>query len=459
VTLLTSWTPPGTAADPHLPREAADTGPTAPAPVAPAPVAPAPVAPEQKGPASTPGRAEGRARRRAEQRAKAHQHRRDVLRRAALIAVPVLVVVAVIALVATLVRGGSGAAPTSDAAGRSQQTLLVQLVGGSGLAVNTALLGRPVGNADGSPMGLLLPSTLLTQAPGAGSVTMGETARLGDPATAGDAVADQFGVLVDGVWQVELDGLAQLVDGVGGIEVTVDREVLADSTVLLVPGPQRLDGLAAARYASYLADGEAEPSRSARFADVMTAWLAAAPTDVTSLTPLVAAPGAAAVSTIDATALADFLTALAVAARGDGLALSSAPVKPIDTGIDTVTYRLDREATADAVATRFAGSLPPSSSAGGGDVLVQNGVGTPGLGQAARERLVSAGFTFVAGGNASSFGRAATVVVIPDADPASRQQGRAVAAALGLPADAVRVAERGQSVADVVVILGRDFAP
>jgi hypothetical protein len=442
VTLLTSWTQPGTVADPHLPREVADLGPGAPAP--------------ESAP-STPGRADGRARRRAEQRAKAHQRRRDLLRRGALVAVPALAIIAVIALISTLIGGGSGAAPTSAAGGRSQQTLLVQLVGGSGLAVNTALLGRPAGGADGSPTGLLIPSTLLTQAPGAGSVTMGETARLGEPATAGEAVADQFGVLVDGVWQVELDGLARLVDAVGGIEVTVDREVLAESTVLLVPGPQRLDGLAAARYASYLASGETEPSRSARFADVMSAWLAAAPADVAALTPVVSSPGETAVSTIDAPALADFLAPLAVAARGDGLALSGAPVKPIDTGIDTVTYRLDREATAEAVATRFAGSLPASSAAGGGEVLVQNGVGTPGLGQAARDRLVGAGFAFVAGGNASSFGRATTVVVIPDADPASRQQGRAVAAALGLSADAVRVAERGQSVADVVVILGQDF--
>jgi hypothetical protein len=132
-------------------------------------------------------------------------------------------------------------------------------------------------------------------------------------------------------------------------------------------------------------------------------------------------------------------------------------VKPIDTGIETVNYRLDREAAAEAVTARFSGSLPPARAQGGGEVLVQNGVGTPGLGQSARERLVDAGFTFVGGGNAASFGRATSVVVIPDADPDSRQLGRAVAAALGLPAAAVKVADRGQSVADAVVILGEDF--
>jgi hypothetical protein len=459
VTLLTSWSPPGTAADPHLPP---DAQPVAAQPVAVPPAdaaCPEPDAADAAGDPS-PGRADRRAQQRAARKADAQARRRTVLKRGALIAGPVLAVVAVIALVATLLGGSAPSAPQEATSGRTQQTLMVQLVGNSGLAVNTALLGRSSsGDSAASATGLLIPATLLTQAPGAGSVTVGETARLGGPEVAGAAVADQFGVIVDDVWRLDRAGLAALVNAVGGIEIAVDREVIADGAVLLSPGVQRLDGLAAARYATYLADGETEPSRAARFADVLTAWLATAPDQAQDLARIVASPGSSASSTTDVPSVAAFLAPLAVAARGDGLGLSSAPVKPIDTGIDSVNYRLDREAAAEAVAARFAGSLPPQRAQGGGDVLVQNGVGTPGLGQAARERLVAAGFTFVGGGNASSFGRDASVVVIPDADPASRQLGRAVAVALGLPADAVRVSDRGQSVADAVVILGADFAP
>jgi len=49
------------------------------------------------------------------------------------------------------------------------------------------------------------------------------------------------------------------------------------------------------------------------------------------------------------------------------------------------------------------------------------------------------------------------VVLIKDATLASRQQGAAVATALGLPATAVQQAKQVQSVADVLVILGADF--
>jgi hypothetical protein len=65
---------------------------------------------------------------------------------------------------------------------------------------------------------------------------------------------------------------------------------------------------------------------------------------------------------------------------------------------------------------------------------------------------------FVGGGNANRFGQERSLVVVPDDTSASRERGAQVAQALGLPADAVRLASQGQSVADVVVVLGKDFS-
>ena len=95
----------------------------------------------------------------------------------------------------------------------------------------------------------------------------------------------------------------------------------------------------------------------------------------------------------------------------------------------------------------------------GGDVrvLVQNGAGTPGLGSTARDLLVAQGFTYVPGGNASSFGNAHSVVLITDATADKRAEGMAVVKALGLPDSALRVTSQGQSIADVVVVLGKDY--
>ena len=47
-------------------------------------------------------------------------------------------------------------------------------------------------------------------------------------------------------------------------------------------------------------------------------------------------------------------------------------------------------------------------------VLVENGVGTPGLVEKARAKLVDAGFRFLNGGNASSFGDDPSTVLVAD---------------------------------------------
>jgi hypothetical protein len=51
------------------------------------------------------------------------------------------------------------------------------------------------------------------------------------------------------------------------------------------------------------------------------------------------------------------------------------------------------------------------------------------------------------------------VVLVEDGSERSTQRGQRVAAALGLPASAIEVNPRGQTVADVIVILGSDFKP
>ena len=103
-------------------------------------------------------------------------------------------------------------------------------------------------------------------------------------------------------------------------------------------------------------------------------------------------------------------------------------------------------------------SAPAPAPTGLGRVRVFNGVGTPQLADQARDRLVAAGLTYVAGGNAPRFGLATTEVQVGDATPQAVELGTRVAQALGVPATAV-----GSSVptpvADVVVVIGADFAP
>jgi hypothetical protein len=142
----------------------------------------------------------------------------------------------------------------------------------------------------------------------------------------------------------------------------------------------------------------------------------------------------------------------------DDVVYKNLPVKPIDSG-GPAANRVDNEATAAMVADLLPEALRTPGPNSKVRVLVQNGVGSPGLNAQAREELVGAGFTYVNGGNAAEFGKATTEIVLPDATAESLQWGADIAEALGVPASAVAVADSGQSVADVIVVLGSDFEP
>jgi hypothetical protein len=95
---------------------------------------------------------------------------------------------------------------------------------------------------------------------------------------------------------------------------------------------------------------------------------------------------------------------------------------------------------------------------GGNRVLVLNGVGTPGLGEAVRAKLAPAGFVFVGSRNAPQFGVATTQVLVPEATAEAQALGERVAKAIGVPASSVVTQDFG-TVADVVVLVGEDFTP
>lgn len=133
------------------------------------------------------------------------------------------------------------------------------------------------------------------------------------------------------------------------------------------------------------------------------------------------------------------------------------PVTELSTGSESTLFSVDDDAAADVVSARLAGALSPAGE-DTARVLVLNGVGTPGLGEVARNRLVAAGLRFVPGGNTSQFGREQTAVLVPSSSPQDRAWGSAVAEALGLGPDAVAVGQDDPTLADVIVVLGADFA-
>jgi hypothetical protein len=195
----------------------------------------------------------------------------------------------------------------------------------------------------------------------------------------------------------------------------------------------------------------------ARFTQVFRLVVSRLPSDPAKIEQILTGLGASARSTVPAAQVAAFLVRLHADVLSDNVAYKNLPVKS-DQVVASAT-RIDQEATATMVAEL----LPDAARTPGVNskvrVLVQNGVGIPGLNAAARQLLVDAGYTYVNGGNAAAWGQKATVVVVPDATQESLRWGNEIAAALKVPATAVQVATTTQSVADVIVVLGADFKP
>ena len=429
-----------------------------------APVAPRHTGPSAAAPTITPLGSDrsrgGRRRDRAAERAARRARRRRQL----LVGLAGVVAVALVVTAVLAVTGGpdDAAGPQAGAGATQQRTMLVQVVGADGVAVASALVG--VSAQPSSAALVLVPSGLLVDVAGTGSVPFGEASTLQEPSAPAQALTDLVGVRIDDTWTMTADALARLVDSVGGVRATVDANVVSvdaegNQTVVVEAGSQQLSGASAAAYATYLGEGEPEQARLARFDDVFTAVVAALPDDQAGVLSAVESLGEGSRSTADTAGLAARLGQLHAAAAGEEVVSDVLPVTEIDTGGGTPTYGIDSGQVAAMMRARFPAALQTDSGGESLRVLVENGVGTPGLVEQARELLVGAGFRFVNGGNAADFTGEPSSVIIPDGTEQSLRRGQRVARALGLPDSAIATSNRGQTVADVIVILGPDFAP
>jgi hypothetical protein len=380
-------------------------------------------------------------------------------RRGRVLAAALAVVVLLAAGAGVLLSRRPGAVAPAAAAAATGRVLLVQVVGADGHGQLAALLGTSQGPAGTGGSVVLVPTRLLVDVTGAGTVPLSDAASRPDPAAA-HALTDLLGLRIDGTWTLPVAGLAALVDQVGGVDVQVDHDVAVPSAggaeLTLPAGRQHLDGRTAAAYATVLDSAEPEQARLARFDDVLRAVLAALPADPGATAAVVRASGGS--STLGGPDLAAALVGLHAVVASGAATYDTLPVRGIDSGGDVALYGLDAGSARTELGQDFPGAL---QAAGPGTVrvLVENGVGTPGLLDAARSRLVARGLVFRDGGNAARFGLPASAVLVPDATARSTAEGRRVATALGLPASAVQVSGRGQTVADVVVLLGADFRP
>jgi anionic cell wall polymer biosynthesis LytR-Cps2A-Psr (LCP) family protein len=397
---------------------------------------------------------------RGQRKAAKRDARRKQLRRGSVVGG---VVVAVVALVAGVVLTTGGAAKRKVVAatpdGRTQHTMLLTLAPAGGAAVESVLMAHDSASAQGAFV--LIPSDILTEVAGRGSMQLGAAATFGVDVP-GETLSDMISVTVDGSWQLTPDALAALVDHLGGITVDVPVDISVNGQVVVSAGNgQRLTGAQASAMATFIAADEPSGARLARFETVLVAIMAKLGTQPSAVSAELASLTTG--STFDAhrTMTIQVLADVDADANAQNVTYTTLPTTVLDTGSTQEQLAVDGTGTAALVKQSFAGSIPPGRVAGRNRVIVLNGTGQLGLGASARQRLTAHGLVFVRSANQDGFGykNKTSVVLIPDATPDSLASGDRVAEALGLPTSDVETYTVDTTAADVIAILGDDYKP
>jgi len=399
----------------------------------------------------------GRGQRKAAQR----DERRKVLRRGSVVA-GVLVALAALVTGFLVTTGGGRKAPVTvtptDADGRTQHTLLLTLAPKGGGAIESVLLAHDTANK-GQGQFVLVPSDILTEVAGHGSVTLGQAATFGLEVPA-ETLSDMMSVTIDGSWALTPTAFGALVDRLGGVTVDVPNDVTVNNRVVLSAGAgQHLGGSQAVQFATYLDADESSSARLARFESVLVAVMAKLGTTAAAVNAHLAAVTTGSVLGGKKADVGSVLAGLDADAAAQNVSYTNLPTTVLDTGTSQEQLALDGTATADLVKTGFADSIPQGRVAGRNRVIVFNGTGQLGLGASARQRLLDHGLVFVRSANQPGFGYQAkpSVVLVPDATADSVAAGQRVAKALGLPTSDVETSIVDTTAADVYAILGADY--
>ncbi len=314
--------------------------------------------------------------------------------------VSVLAVLVTVATGALVISRSDEAEPVTD---RPQPSTGLSLLV---VTTETEPLAAIVGGTGfGRTGALVLPPSAVVTIPGQGEATVGEALDL-PPDQASMAAGNLLGVWVEHHGVIEDRTLASLADEVGGVEVG-DQTLQGDEVLALLaePGPGGVAGLRLVLEGLLAAD---------------VGWAAAefAETD-------------------DRRAV----TRTLASAAG-----SRALVLEVDEVADDV-FVASPDQVVRALVDAFGGPAEAAIP-----VIVLNGNGVPGIGEAVAERILPAGFRIAISENASTFDHPETLVVVgSSADVALAERVRDL---LGVGSVSVSV---GSGIAPVTVVVGKDF--
>jgi len=300
-----------------------------------------------------------------------------------------------------------------------------------------------------------LPRDLWVSVPGHGEERINAAYELGGSQAAKQTLSNVLGQRVDRFVVIGLQGVRDLVDAVGGVDITVAQAIHDDAyptddygviTVDIPAGRQHMDGETALRYAR-TRHQDSDFGRIARQQQVIAGVRNALLNPLNwARIPAVVAAGAQTLKTdvnpLDAIAIG--AAVLRDPGEPDRLVVDTSLVTPVIG--EGGAFLLEPKPELRATVARFLGGSTASAS-----IEVLNGAGAPGLARATADRLTQRGFAVA---NVADADRPQSQTTI-ETRPEARRTADSVASTLGVPAS--RVSEvKTLPGAEIRVVLGAD---
>ncbi|MFJ7997667.1 LCP family protein [Streptomyces sp. NPDC096310] len=338
-------------------------------------------------------------------------------------------------------------APQTTASGtQKRDVIVVHLRSTKQKDTSTALLVNNSTTGQGTTV--LLPNVLSIAGDEGASTTLGKSVDEDGSDGTREGIGTLLGTKIAGTWRLDTPYLENLVELVGGIEVTTDVEVPAakkgDDPLVPKGEKETLNGRAAVGYATYRAPGEEEAKQLTRFGLVLQGVLRKISDDPKAATVTVETLAQILDPSLTEKDLGAALAKLAEHAKVGDYKTTVLPAQANGT--------LSEESTETVVKDILGGSVTAPEQGDALRVGVKNASGNQDAAESARIALVNGGYSFVDAGTADAVASSRVTY----ADAAKKEQAEETAKTLGLPTSAV---EKGKAAAnaDVSVVLGQDY--
>ncbi|MEU5162913.1 LCP family protein [Streptomyces sp. NPDC020875] len=333
-----------------------------------------------------------------------------------------------------------------SAGAQKRDVIVVHLRDTRKKGTSTALLVDNVTTGRGTTV--LLPDALSVTDEQGATTTLAKSVEADGAIGTRDAIGTALGARIGGTWRLDTPFLENLVELVGGIDLTTDTDVPGESknaAPLVKKGEnQTLNGRAAVAYATRLGPGEPEAKQLQRFGQVMQGVLKKFPSDAESAIVTVETLGQLLDPSFTEKDLGASLAELADQAKGGDYATLLLSVGP--------DGRLTEQASAGIVRDVLGGSVTVPEQGAPVRVGIRDATGKAKTAEAARIALGNAGYAVVDGGSAGTAGTS----TVTYGDDARKAEAVEVAKTLGLPATAVKKGTAPPN-AEIGVVLGGDY--